>query len=359
MPGNRRVTFDLPPRQSPPAPGGNNSLVLLPSPQLSTDGLVNQISTLRAELRDGRILQARQCNQLNQEATRMAELTRKYKDVKQERQELKTKLGYERDAAAAIQKRFNVAVKNHAEAQDKCARTMVECERLRILNEQLSLLNKGLGVSKSEAKADFEEKIAEIEAAFQDKVEEVEAAFVRELEETQEKLTNERIEQMEALKKELDNRDAKIKRLERDLNRQCEINAMFTLDYDRDTNFTKHLSMPLTIPACGATVNEFTSGLLATTKPRPLSPRRPLIHIESNNVTTRKRARVSSWRIDKEANQPSPKTSAITNSPGHDDQGRTHKRARSNHSSATASRGQSLPHSQSPFRSRLESGRRY
>ncbi|CUA73682.1 hypothetical protein RSOLAG22IIIB_01204 [Rhizoctonia solani] len=336
MPGNRRVTFALSPRpSSPPAP-------LLPSPEPSADELTSQISALRAELRDGRLTQARQRNQLNQEAAHIAELTRKYKEVKQERQELKAKLVHERDTAAAIQKRLYVAVKNHAEAQDKCARTMADCEGLRMLNEELSLMNKGLAVSKSEAGSVFEEKIAEMECVYRDKLEEAEVAFAHELEETREQLSNGQLQKVQALKKEIESRDAKIKKLEHDLNRQCEINAMFTLDYDRDTNFTKHLSVPLTIPVPETSASRLASGQSGSTKPRLSSPRRPLIHLESNNVTIRKRSRVPSWRGDKEDRPPSraDKVNVDQGAPAlkseHSDQDRPHKRARLGYSSAPA-----------------------
>ncbi|KAH7311192.1 hypothetical protein B0J17DRAFT_724692 [Rhizoctonia solani] len=337
MPGNRRVTFDLLPRpSSSPALVNNNSAPLLPTPVLSIDELARQISILRAELRDGRLLQAKQRTQLNQELSYIAELTRKYNDVKQERQELKTKLILERDAAAATQKRLNVAVKNHAEAQDKCTRTMAECEGLRMVNEELSLLNKGLTFSRGEAKAKFDERVAEMESAFRDKLGAAEAAFMHELEETREELTNDRVIKTKALKKELDGRDAKIKRLEHDLNRQCEINAMFTLNYDRDTNFTKHLSMPPTIPVPGTSSSNLTSG---SNKSQLMSPRRPLTHLENNNLTARKRSRAPSWREDKgirspsNLNKPSFNKGATNKSPGRDDQGRSHKRVRFSHPS--------------------------
>ncbi|CAE6441052.1 unnamed protein product [Rhizoctonia solani] len=350
MPGTRRVTFDLPSSQSsPPA-------AVLPSPEPSVDELTSQISALRAELRDGRLTQARQRSQLNQEGAHIAELTRKYKDVKQERQELKTKLVHEKDAAAAIQKRLNVAVKNHAEAQDKCARTMVECEGLRMLNEDVSLMNKGLVVSRSEAVSEFEEKIAEMECAYRGKLEETETAFTHELEETREELTNEWVKKVQVLNKEIDNRDAKIKKLEHDFNRQCEINAMFTLDYDRDTNFTKHLSVPLSIPVPEASSgSRLTSGQLESTKSRLLSPRRPLTHLESNNVTTRKRSRVPSWRSDKEdrlsakADKFNPEHSVPTHISEYDSLDKSHKRTKLIYPSASAGKGQSHQRSKSSF----------
>ncbi|KAJ1310828.1 hypothetical protein OPQ81_009347 [Rhizoctonia solani] len=196
---------------------------------------------------------------------------------------------------------------------------MVECERLRILNEHFSAMNEELGVLRSEDEADFEEKIAQMGCAFRDQLEDAEAAFMRELEETQEKLKNERLKETKSLKKELDSRDAKIKRLEHDLNRQCEINAMFTLNYDRDTNFTKHLSMPLTIPV---SETAGTSGLLKSTKFQLSSTRRPLIDLDTNNVTTRKRSRLPDRRGDptsSEADKSISNNAATVKSPRDDD----------------------------------------
>ncbi|CAE7191223.1 unnamed protein product, partial [Rhizoctonia solani] len=335
MSGNRKVMFDLSPKRSSlPALDDKDSAVVLPSPQPSTDDLTNQISALRTELRDGRLLQARQRSQLDREAAHIAELTWKYKDIKQERQELKTKLVQEQDSAAAIHKRLVVAVKNHAEAQDKCARTMAECEGLRMLNEELSLMNKGLVVSRNEVKVEFEEKIAEMECTYRDQFEEAQVAFTHELKETREELANEGVKKIQALKKELDGRDAKIKKLEHDLNRQCEINAMFTLDYDRDTNFTKHLSVPLTIPVPEASASRPSSGQSGSTRSRLPSPRRPLIHLESNNVTTRKRSRVPSGRGNKDDSPSSatdksdPEQGAMSKSSWQDRQDRSHKRTR-------------------------------
>ncbi|ELU43298.1 hypothetical protein AG1IA_02665 [Rhizoctonia solani AG-1 IA] len=298
MPGNRKVTSARSLHQSiSPTPNDNHSLKIFPSPELGIDELNSQICALRAELRDGRLLQARQRQELNQKTARVDNLTRRYKELRQERQGLKANLGYERDNASAIQKRLNVAVKNHAEAQDKCARTMVECERLRILNEQLSLLNGRFNASKTELEANFEEKIAEIECAFQNKAKETKSAFMRELEETRENLASERIEETKALKKELDSRDARIKKLEHDLIRQCEINAMFTVDYERDTHV--RVTNRLSILASEAVGCAHSGVSLHSTASYSSSSRHPLTQLETNNVTVRKRPRVASWRSDK------------------------------------------------------------
>ncbi|CAE6336162.1 unnamed protein product [Rhizoctonia solani] len=362
MPGNHRLTFALSSCQSSaPMLSGNHSAEVSPSPGLSIDELNSQVLTLRTELRDGRLLQARQCHELNQKAARIGGLTHKYKELRQERQELKTKLDYERGNSTAIQKRLNVAVKNHAEAQDKCARTMVECERLRILNEQFSLLTGELGASKRELEADFEEKIIEIECAFRDRVEEAESAFMRELEETRKKLTNERIEEAKALKKELGSRHARIKKLEHDLIRQCEINAMFTVDYERDTHV--RVTNRLSILASDTTGCGHSAGSLGSITSHSSASRRPLVQLETNNVTIRKRPRVTSWRSDKgehslsEANSSSSNKDAATNLPEHDEQGRTHKRAKLGYSSRTPTgREQSFPRSHSSSCSSLSPG---
>lgn len=161
---------------------------VIPTPEPSNAELRSQITALRAELRDGRLLQAKQRSELNQESARVSALMRKYKDVKRERSEFRTKLNYERDEVLAVRKRLNVAVKNHAEAQDKCARTMVECERLRIINRELAFLNKGLGAPKHEVEANFHRKLKEAEEVFKSKLEEAEASFMYELEVNEQRL---------------------------------------------------------------------------------------------------------------------------------------------------------------------------
>jgi hypothetical protein len=62
---------------------------------------------------------------------------------------------------------------------------------------------------------------------------------------------------------------------------------MFTIDYDRDTNFTKRLYVPLSVP--GAVTSGHSAGpILPTQSPYP-SPRRPLTNIESNQDTKSKK----------------------------------------------------------------------
>jgi septal ring factor EnvC (AmiA/AmiB activator) len=190
-PSTKRITGNIYASYIPSRPS------VMPSPDFSTAELTKQVATLRAELRDGRLLQAKQRSQLSHESARIVALTRKYKEAKHERQELKVKLNSERGTVAAVEKRLSVAVKNHAEAQDKCARTMVECEKLRMLNEELVLSNEGLGVSKNEVKAGFDNKIKEIQRTFKIKLEEAEAAFVDRLEQNEQKLLMERLEETE------------------------------------------------------------------------------------------------------------------------------------------------------------------
>ncbi|KAB5588655.1 hypothetical protein CTheo_7904 [Ceratobasidium theobromae] len=259
---------------------------VIPSPELSPSELTDQVAALRAELRDGRILQAKQRSQIDLQSAHIAALTCNYREVKRERQELRTKLNHERGVVVAVEKRLGVAVKNHGEAQDKCARTMVECEKLRILNEQLALQNEELGVSRHEAATDFDLRIKEIQNTFKDK-----------LEENEQRLVQERLGETQALRKDLDARDAKIKKLEHDLNRQCEINAMFTIDYDRETNFIKRLSMPLSVPMTSVSGR---SSLAVPSHSYQPGSRRPLTDIESNqDLTSRKRLRTTSEHDEK------------------------------------------------------------
>lgn len=79
---------------------------------------------------------------------------------------------------------------------------------------------------------------------------------------------------------------------------------MFTIDYDRDTNFTKHLYVPLSVPA--TVTSGLTSGPSVSNRAHGLSPRRPLTDLESNQDTqSRKRTRAAIGGDEKVEHSPS------------------------------------------------------
>ncbi|KAF8599305.1 hypothetical protein BDV93DRAFT_592084 [Ceratobasidium sp. AG-I] len=219
---------------------------LLPTPESSQQDLATQISSLRDELRDKRISHAARYKQLKLQAAEIQKLKTGLEVAGRVHKELGLKLGQEQDKTKAVAKKFDVAVANHASAVDKLMRVMPELEELRLAKEQ---------------------------------GEHYRAHEEREHGKQLKNLELEKDANIQALQKDLASRHSKIQRLEADLHRQREINAMFTVDYDRDTTFTRRLSVPLRVSLP-------TGEAIPTPEPTPPGKQRqyrlPLVDLEDN-----------------------------------------------------------------------------
>ncbi|KAG8744916.1 hypothetical protein FRC10_009286 [Ceratobasidium sp. 414] len=288
---------------------GTNTLgskPLMPTPQRSTPELTAQLAALRAELRDGRLLQARQRSQINQDAVRIRDLEGDLYSAKQAREDLQLDLRGEQNATRAVERRLGVAVANHSRAIDQCARQSAETEVLRLekswveaelqrKNEQLKGAETLLKQAKEQLKdAEF---VGDIEAHLKRQLEQQ----FKGMEEQVVQLKLERDARIHALGEEILRRNHKIQQLEIDLKRQREINAMFTIDYDRDTNFIKAFNVPVSVPSSSSPVEPSKSRC---------SGRAPLTDFETNQGSVaRKRAR--SACDDENTGHPPPKSSKL------------------------------------------------
>ncbi|KAG9114249.1 hypothetical protein FRC07_007672, partial [Ceratobasidium sp. 392] len=260
----------------------------MPTPQRSTPELAAQLTAMRAELRDGRILQARQRGQINQDAAHIRDLEAKLHVAKLAREDLQLDLKCEQNATRAVERRLEVAVANHSKAIDQCARQSAETEILRLDKSQLETELR----QKNERLEDLEKlwKQAEERVKEAESMGDIEARLKRQLKKQvkgmEEQLIQVNVEQdarIHAMEEEILHRNHKIQKLEIDLKRQREINAMFSIDYDRDTNFIKAFNVPVSVPSSSSPVEPSI--------PRYAS-RTPLSDFETNQGSVaRKRAR--------------------------------------------------------------------
>ncbi|KAG8718274.1 hypothetical protein FRC08_005616 [Ceratobasidium sp. 394] len=251
---------------------------LMPTPQRTTSELTAHMATLRAELRDGRLLQARQRSQITQDASRIRELEVKLYNVKQARENLQLDLKCEQNATRAAERRLEVAAVNHSKAIDQCARQSAETEVLRLekgqVEAELQQKSERLKVVETLLKqAEEQSNDAEFAGG-------VEAHLKRQLKKrlkgAEERATQLKLEQdarINALEEEVLRRNHKIQKLEIDLKRQREINAMFTIEYDRETHFTKAFNIPVSVPSSSSPVEPSKSRF---------SSRTPLTDFEIN-----------------------------------------------------------------------------
>ncbi|KAG8695941.1 hypothetical protein FRC09_008837, partial [Ceratobasidium sp. 395] len=267
-------------------PGSNASTLSskspMPTPQRTTPELVAQLAAMRTELRDGRLLQARQRSQISQDAARIRDLEARLHIAKHARDDLHLDLKSEQNATRAAERRLEVAVANHSKAIDQCARQSAETEILRLekvqLEAELQQRNDQLNhIAKRTKQA--EERVKDVEF-----VGDVEAHLKRQLRKQVKEMEGqlvqvkaERNASIHALEEEVLRQNHKIQELESDLKRQREINAMFTIDYDRDTNFIKAFNVPVSVPSSSSPVEP--------SKPRYVA-RPPLTDFETNQGTS-------------------------------------------------------------------------
>ncbi|KAG9104508.1 hypothetical protein FRC06_001889 [Ceratobasidium sp. 370] len=279
---------------------------LMPTPQRSTPELAAQMATLRTELRDGRLLQARQRSQITQDAARIRGLEAKLYSAKQAREDLQLDLKSEQKATRAVKRRLEVAVANHSKAIDQCARWSAESELSRLeknrVDFELEQKCEQLKVTETLLKQ-AEERLKDAEF-----VRDVEAHLKRQLKKQLEgvdervtQLKAERNGRIRALEEEILRRNHKIQKLEVDLKRQREINAMFTIEYDRDTNFIKAFNVPVSVPPSSSPVELSKSRY---------SSRTPLTDSETNQGSVA-RKRVRSICDDENTGHPPPKSSKL------------------------------------------------
>ncbi|KAG8773257.1 hypothetical protein FRC12_002636 [Ceratobasidium sp. 428] len=291
-------------------PGSNASTLSskspMPTPQRTTPELVAQLAAMRTELRDGRLLQARQRSQISQDAARIRDLEARLHIAKHARDDLHLDLKSEQNATRAAERRLEVAVANHSKAIDQCARQSAETEILRLekvqLEAELQQRNDQLNhIAKRTKQA--EERVKDVEF-----VGDVEAHLKRQLRKQVKEMEGqlvqvkaERNASIHALEEEVLRQNHKIQELESDLKRQREINAMFTIDYDRDTNFIKAFNVPVSVPSSSSPVEP--------SKPRYVA-RPPLTDFETNQGTST-RKRTHSACEDENSEHPPPKASKL------------------------------------------------
>lgn len=109
---------------------------LLPTPEPSQQDLATQISSLRAELRDKRIAQGTFWKRLKLQAVEIKQLKAELETAGRAHEGLGLKLTQEQNKTKAVERKFEVAVANHASAVDKLTRIMPELEELRLAKEQ-------------------------------------------------------------------------------------------------------------------------------------------------------------------------------------------------------------------------------